>query len=81
MNKVSISKPCRKCGRSSTYVKKTLGRKGEHYVCVNCGYKLCKASEIMQYAFPAEEKPMGNTSRLHTQGKKRRESKRKDSKT
>lgn len=72
MQTISISKTCKKCGKSSTYIKKRLGKSGEHYVCKECGFKLCRRDDVMKHAFPEEEKPLGNTSRQHIQRRKRK---------
>ena len=78
MNKISIAKSCRRCERSSTYIKKKI-KGGEYYVCSSCGAKLCKASEIMDYAFPKEEKPMSGIARQHLgNNKKKKKSYRRD---
>lgn len=75
MNKISISKSCRRCERSSTYIKKKI-KGGEFFVCSACGAKLCKANEIMEHAFPQEEKPMSGIARQHLGNNKKKKNQR-----
>jgi len=77
MERITISKSCKKCERSSTYVKKKL--RGQFYfVCSGCGFKLCPADKIMNYAFPSESKPYSSKARQHGYTAPRRESRKND---
>jgi hypothetical protein len=77
MNSISIQKACEKCERSSRYLLKKLGKE-DFYICSYCNRKLCKKEDIMEYAFPKEEKPISGIAREHLRDKKKKKPNRYD---
>lgn len=71
MKSITIQKECERCERSSTYILKHYGKDASYYVCSNCKRKLCRQSDIMNVAFPREEKPVSGIGREHLRKKKK----------